>query len=52
MAIYTFSTKAKRPLDTEAVEQLKEFCEEQGLNFSSVVVKLIKEWSNEQRESS
>lgn len=44
MAVYTFSSKTKRPEDTEAVEKLKAFCEQRNLNFSAVVINLIKEF--------
>lgn len=46
MAIYTFSTKDKlRPKDTELVDAVKQYCEENDLNFSAEMVKLIKEWA-------
>lgn len=44
MAVYTFSSKTKRPEDTEAVEKLKDFCEQRNLNFSAVIINLIKEF--------
>ena len=43
MAIFTFSTKTKKPEDTRLVEELKQHCEDSGQNFSALVVKLIKE---------
>lgn len=43
MPVYTFSTKTKKPEDTKAVEDLKDHCEERGLNFSALVIHLIKE---------
>lgn len=43
MSIYTFSTKTKKPEDTKAVEALKDHCDARGLNFSAVVINLIKE---------
>ena len=43
MAIFTFSTKTKRPQDTELIERIKEDCENKGMNFSGLVVKLLKE---------
>jgi len=43
VAIYTFSTKTKRPEDTEAVEALKAHCERHNVNFSAVIINLIKE---------
>lgn len=44
MAIYTFSTKTKKPEDSTAVESLKDHCEELGLNFSAIIINLIKEY--------
>lgn len=43
MAIFTFSTRPKKPKDTELVKQVKQQCEDKGLNFSSLVVQLLKE---------
>lgn len=42
MAVFTFSTKGTKPSDTEAVEELKKICSEGRLNFSAVLVDLIK----------
>ena len=44
MAIFTFSTKTSKPIDTEAVQRVKDHCEKEGLNFSAVVVSLLKDW--------
>ena len=49
MPVFTFSTKNKKPQDTQEVEELKEYCETKGLNFSAIVVKLIKEHNNDRR---
>lgn len=49
MAVFTFSTKTKRPEDTALVEQIKDECETAGKNFSALVVKLLKEYADEQR---
>lgn len=43
MAIFTFSTKAKRPEDTELVKSVKERYEREDRNFSAYIVELIKE---------
>lgn len=51
MAIYTFSTKTKRPEDTAFMEKLKRYCEEHSLNFSSIVVEKLKELEEELDES-
>lgn len=51
MPIYTFSTKPTKPSDTQLVEEIKETCSDQGMNFSGLVVKLLREWkeANEQK---
>jgi len=43
MSVYTFSTRTKRPEDTLMVDKIKEECDKQGLNFSSLVIKLLRE---------
>ena len=48
MAIFTFSTKGSKPTDTKIIERVKQHCDDKGLNFSSIVVKLIKEWYQEE----
>lgn len=51
MAVFTFSTKGTKPSDTEVVEELKNICSVRRLNFSAVLVDLIrahvKELANE-----
>ena len=42
MAIFTFSTKDKRPADEELVREIKEYCRAKNLNFSGLVVDLLK----------
>lgn len=49
MAVFTFSTRDKRPEDTEAIKKAKQYCEEHNLNFSAVVVELIKEYFKDVR---
>jgi len=49
VANFSFSTRPKRPLDTKAVEQAKQHCDEHGLNFSSFIVELIKKWQNDHK---
>lgn len=49
MAVFTFSTKTKKPEDTRVIEELKQHCEETGQNFSALVVKLIKEYVEDDR---
>lgn len=44
MAIHSFSTKRTKPTEVEAVERIKQHCENKGLNFSAIVVKLLIEW--------
>lgn len=49
MPVFTFSTKTKKPEDTRLVEELKKQCEESGQNFSALVVRLIKEYAENER---
>ena len=44
MPVFTFSTKTKRPEDTELVERIKEHCDKHNLNFSGVVLKQLKQF--------
>lgn len=44
MAIFTFSTKTKKPEDEQLVLDVKELCEKRNLNFSGLVVKLLREY--------
>lgn len=48
MTIYTFSTKQKRPEDTLLVAEVKKYCEQKHLNFSGLVIQLLKEWQEKQ----
>lgn len=43
MAIFTFSTKDKRPADTQLIKDIKEHCERKNLNFSGLVINLLRE---------
>lgn len=46
MAVYTFSTKDKnRPQDTRLVDDIKQHCEDKRINFSGVVLDLLKQWA-------
>ena len=47
MAIYTFSTKQKKPEDDETVKKVKEYCSERSLNFSGLVVSLLRKYKKE-----
>ena len=47
MPNFSFSTKPTKPSDTNTVEEVKEYCEDHGINFSHLVVKLLKEWHKE-----
>jgi len=53
MAIFTFSTKGSRPQDTEAVERIKQKCDNKNMNFSGLVLNLLKQWeeTNERRSN-
>lgn len=48
MAVYTFSTKEKKPQDTEMVERIKAKCSDQGRNFSALMISLL--WKHEHDE--
>lgn len=50
MAIFTFSTRATRPVDTDMVERVKQHCEDNCLNFSAVVIKLLEQWEKDNVE--
>lgn len=41
--IFTFSTKTKKPQDTELIEAVKKRCDDTGANFSAYVIAAIKE---------
>lgn len=47
MAIYTFSTKGSRPQDTETIERIKTDCANRGINFSALLLRLLKEWEDD-----
>lgn len=44
MSIYTFSTRSKKPVDTELVERAKKHCDDNGLNFSAFIIQLLRQW--------
>ena len=50
MAIFTFSTRPKKPQDTELVNQVKQQCMRNGMNFSSLVIRLLREHVEKQKE--
>ena len=47
MPIFTFSTKGSRPQDTESIERIKADCQKRGINFSALVLRLLKEWEHD-----
>lgn len=47
MAIYSFSTSVKRPVEDNTVQKIKELCDKRGLNFSHIVVKQLQQWLQE-----
>lgn len=51
MAIFTFSTKTRLPAEEEAIKRIKKHCEEHGLNFSALVVRLLIEWEQKQSQA-
>ena len=44
MAVYTFSTKTKKPLDTDLVDRIKKLCDDEGWNFSALIIDILREW--------
>jgi len=49
MPIFSFSTKPKQLADTELVERLKQYCDDNGLSFSHLVLEGLKKL-NEERQ--
>ena len=47
MAIFTYSTKGKRPQDTELIETVKQYCEDKGINMSAVIITQVRKWAEE-----
>lgn len=49
MAVYTFSTQdQRRPTDKELVEAVKQHCDKHKLNFSLVVIDLLRKFHEEE----
>lgn len=46
MPVFTFSSKTKKPEDTKAVEDAKAYCLKHNLNFSAVMIQLVKEFND------
>jgi len=44
MPVYTFSTRTKRPEDTELVEDIKLKCDREGKNFSALIINLLRDY--------
>lgn len=47
MAIYTFSTKTKKPEDEDLVHAIKVHCYNKGMNFSGLIIKLLRAYKKE-----
>lgn len=47
MAIFTFSTKGSRPQDTETIERIKLECDKRGLIFSTLILRQLAKWEEE-----
>lgn len=47
MAVHSFSTKTKRPTDEATVRAVKLHCDQRNLNFSGVVIQLLKRYEEE-----
>jgi len=46
MPVHTFSSRTKKPEDTRAVEEAKKYCDIHNMNFSAVMIALVKEFNN------
>lgn len=49
MAVYTFSARDTKPADVDLVERAKSRCEQQGMNFSALILRLLREHEDDQR---
>lgn len=47
MAIFTFSTKDTRPADEQLVRDVKEHCYKKNLNFSGLIINLLRQYKQE-----
>ena len=47
--IFTFSTKSKRPQDEQLVKEVKKKCDKKNMNFSGLVVKLLREHNDKDK---
>lgn len=45
--VFTFSTKSTKPRDEEVVLKVKQYCDRNNLNFSAVVVDLLRKHAEE-----
>lgn len=51
MPVFTFSTKAKKPGDTEMVERAQLSCARRGQTFSDYVIKALAEYEKCQQNT-
>jgi hypothetical protein len=47
MPVFSFSTQEKKPSDAEVVRRIKKHCYYRNLNFSALVVELLKQYERE-----
>jgi len=47
MAIHTFSSKGSRPQDTQLIQDVKYLCQKHNLNFSGLVINLLRQWKEQ-----
>jgi len=47
MAIFTFSSKDKRPEDEQLIKDIKEYCYRKNLNFSGLIINLLRKHKEE-----
>ena len=52
MPVFTFSTRGKKPQDTELIERVKDMCDKRNMNFSGLVITLLKKWEKDNDSSS
>ena len=48
MAIFTFSTKTKKPEDEDLVHEIKEHCDKKNKNFSGLIVELLRKYKEKE----
>jgi len=47
MAVFSFSTK--KPTDEELIREIKRYCYANNINFSAIVIALLRDWDEQRR---